>query len=91
MTTEPNLDLTAEAAAEGPLAVTSLAASPKRPDITPAQVVGLVPLLAEFMHSFGIFDLSQAQQDSLSKLIIGSIALFGSDAIIRFGRNLAHR
>lgn len=62
-----------------------------RPDITPAQIVGLVPLLAEFLHSFGVFTLSSAQQDSLEKLLLGGIALFGADAIIRFGRNLAQR
>ena len=90
--TDPGLDLTAEAAAAGPLAATIPAApGPKRPDITPAQIVGLVPLLAEFGHSFGIFTLSAAQQASLSKLVIGAIGLFGADAIIRLGRNLAHR
>lgn len=62
----------------------------KRPDITPAQIVGLIPLLAEFGHTWGIFSLSQPQQDSLSKLVLGGIALFGADAVIRFGRNLAH-
>lgn len=63
----------------------------KRPDITPAQLVGMVPLLAEFFHAFGVFTLSQPQQDSLEKLLIGGIALFGADAVIRFGRNLANR
>lgn len=64
---------------------------PKRPDITKAQIIGMIPLIAEFAHSFGIFTLSQPQQDSLTKLVTGGIALFGADAIIRFGRNLAKR
>jgi hypothetical protein len=64
---------------------------PSRPDITKAQIVGMIPLIAEFAHSFGIFTLSQPQQDSLTKLVTGGIALFGADAIIRFGRNLAKR
>ena len=84
------LDLSAEAAAEGPIAVSSLI-PPRRPDITPAQIVGMIPLLAEFAHSFGIFTLSQPQQDSLSKLVLGAIGLFGADAIIRLGRNIAQR
>lgn len=91
--TDPGLDLTAEAAAAGPIiegtVLTSAAA--KRPDITPAQIIGLVPMVAEFAHSFGIFTLSGAQQASLSKLVVSGIGLFGADAIIRFGRNLAHR
>lgn len=84
------LDLSAEAAAEGPLNVSSLT-PPRRPDITPAQIVGMIPLVAEFAHSFGIFTLSQPQQDSLSKLVLGAIGLFGADAIIRLGRNIAQR
>jgi hypothetical protein len=90
---KPALDLTAEAAAEGPVTTTEvvqLAPVPNRPAVTPIQYVGMIPLLAEFGHAFGIFDLSQAQQDSLSKLVLGSIALFSADAVIRVGRNVAH-
>lgn len=65
--------------------------TPQRPNITTAQIVGMIPLVAEFAHSFGIFSLSGPQQDSLSKLVTAGIALFGADAIIRLGRNLAHR
>lgn len=68
-----------------------LTEEPRRPDITKAQVIGMIPLVAECAHSFGIFTMSGAQQDSLSKLVAGGIALFGADAIIRFGRNLARR
>lgn len=63
----------------------------KTPDITPAQIVGMIPLLAEFAHSFGIFSLSAAQQDSLTKLATAGIALFGADALIRIGRSLSRR
>jgi hypothetical protein len=90
MSKTPELDLSAEAAAEGPLNISSLVPA-KRPDITPAQIVGMIPLLAEFGHSFGLFTLSQPQQDSLSKLVVGAVGLFGADALIRLGRNLAHR
>ncbi len=61
------------------------------PSITAAQVVGIIPLIAEFAHSFGIFNLTQPQQDSLSKLVTAGIALFGADAVIRLGRSLSKR
>lgn len=64
---------------------------PKRPDITPAQMVGMIPLLAQFGHAFGLYTLSQPQQDSLNKLLLGGIALFGADALIRIGRNIGKR
>ena len=65
--------------------------SPERPNITPAQIVSGIPILAELAHSFGVFDLSQAQQDSLSKAVLWAMALVGADAVLRVGRNLAHR
>lgn len=61
----------------------------KRPDITPAQIVSGVPILAECLHAFGVYDLSQAQQDSLGKMVTWALVLLGSDALIRVGRNLA--
>ena len=87
---EPELDLTAEATAADAGLVYGTAPL-KTPNITPAQVVGIIPLIAEFCHSFGIFDLSQAQQDSLSKLVLAGIALFGADAIVRVGRAIGNR
>lgn len=72
--------------------VTTVDAAPvSRPSITPAQIVSGIPIVAELLHSFGVYDLSQAQQDSLSKAVTWAIAVAGADAIIRFGRNLAHR
>jgi len=62
-----------------------------RPDITPAQLVSLVPLLASLLHAFGLYDLSQEQQDALGDAVEWAMALVGGDAIIRFGRNLAER
>lgn len=90
MTQTPELDLSAEAAAEGPIAVSSLIPA-NRPDITKAQVVAAIPILAEFGHAFGIYDLSAAQQNSLTHMVTYAVALIGGDAIIRFGRNLAQR
>lgn len=88
--TMPALDLSAEAAAEGPLAVSSLVPV-KRPDVTPAQLVAAIPIIAEFGHAFGVYDLSAAQQNSLTHMVTYAVALIGGDAIIRFGRNLAQR
>ena len=65
--------------------------SVERPNITPAQIVSGIPILAELAHSFGVFDLSQTQQDSLSKAVLWAMALVGADAVLRVGRNLAHR
>jgi len=85
-----DLDLTAEQSGGALYAKVADDPAP-RPDITPAQLVGMIPLVAEFGHAFGLYTLSQPQQDSLSKLVLAGIGLFGADAIIRFGRNLAHR
>lgn len=58
----------------------------KRPDVTPAQVVSGIPILAELMHTFGVYDLSQAQQNSLSKAAVWALALIGGDAVLRAAR-----
>lgn len=60
----------------------------KTPDLSPAQLVAGIPIVAELLHAFGIFDLSQAQQDSLGKAVTYAFVLIGGDAIIRLGRNL---
>lgn len=59
-----------------------------RPAITKAQIVAGIPILAEFGHAFGIFTLSQPQQDSLNHTVTWAFVLIGGDAVIRFGRNL---
>lgn len=68
-----------------------VAIEPKRPDITLAQKVAAVPVISEFAHAWGIYSMSQPQQDSLEKMVYWAIGLVGADAIIRFGRNLAQR
>lgn len=88
--TTPALDLSAEAAAAGPIDATVVLGAAKRPDITPAQIIGIVPVIADLGHTFGVFTLSAAQQHSLTRAMLAGMALFGADAIIRLGRNLAH-
>lgn len=74
-----------------PVEGTALDTTAKRPDITPAQIVLSIPILAELLHSFGVYVLSQAQQDSLSKAVTWALVLAGSDALLHIGRNIAHR
>jgi hypothetical protein len=69
-----------------------VAAAPlKKPDITPVQIVSGIPIVAELLHAFGVYDLRPAQVDSLEKTATWAIALLGADAIIRLGRNLGQR
>lgn len=66
------------------------------PDITPPQLVAMVvagiPIIAELLRAFGVYDLSIQQQDALSNAVtwagvLGG-ALIGGDALLRTGRNL---
>lgn len=59
-----------------------------RPDITPAQLVAGIPILGEIAHAFGVFTLSETQQDSLEKGVLWAFALVAGDAALRVGRNL---
>lgn len=59
-----------------------------RPDLTPAQLIAGIPILAELLHTFGVYNLSQPQQDSLGKGVTFCFALLGADAAVRIGRNL---
>lgn len=63
-------------------------AESSRPDITKAQIIAGIPIVAEFGHAFGIYNLSQPQQDSLSHAVTWALGLIAADAAIRFGRNL---
>jgi hypothetical protein len=63
----------------------------KTPDITPAQLVAGVPVVANFLHAFGVYDLSQDQQEALRQTLDYALALLGADAIIRAFRNLGIR
>jgi hypothetical protein len=69
----------------------------RRPDVTPAQLVGLVvagvPVIATLLRAFGVFDLSQEQEDALSSAVgwacgFGAV-LLASDAGLRAARNAA--
>jgi hypothetical protein len=69
----------------------------QRPDITPAQLVALlvggVPVVANLLHVFGVYDLSTEQQDSLIKTLqwggLVAIGLLGADAGLRSARGHA--
>jgi hypothetical protein len=61
----------------------------QRPDLTPAQIVSAIPILAELLHSFGIYNLTQAQQDSLTHAATWAMALVAGDTILRVGRGVA--
>jgi len=63
--------------------------SGQRPDLTPAQLVSGIPILAELLHSFGIYNLSVAQQDSLAHAATWALALVAGDTILRVGRGVA--
>jgi hypothetical protein len=71
-----------------PGAVTQTPGTLKRPDITPAQIVGSVPVIAEFVHAFGIYTFSASQVTSLNHALLYGVALIGGDALIRVGRAL---
>jgi hypothetical protein len=66
------------------------------PDITPPQLVALViagiPIIAQLLHAFGLYDVSPEAQQALSNALTwaGVLAgsLIGGDALLRTGRNL---
>lgn len=60
----------------------------KTPNFTPVQIVSGIPILAELMHAYGVYDMSQAQQDSLGKAVTWAFVVIGSDAVIRVGRSV---
>jgi hypothetical protein len=68
-----------------------------RPDLTPAQVVGVlvagIPVIATLLRAFGLYDVGPDQQEALEKAVIwaGVVAglLFASDAGLRAARNAA--
>lgn len=75
--------LTQAQAAEAPL--------PARPDITKAQLVGIVPVVAKLAVAFGLFTLTGAQEEALTLALGSGAALMLADAGIRFGRSLGLR
>jgi hypothetical protein len=62
-----------------------------RPDITPAQVIAAIPMVALFLNGVGAFDLSARHQHALERTLWWSIALLAADAAIRIGRNYGAR
>ncbi|HEX8067517.1 MAG TPA: hypothetical protein VF520_13445 [Thermoleophilaceae bacterium] len=69
----------------------------QRPDLTPAQVAGAliagVPIVSNLLHVFGVYDLSQDQEDALKDTltwggILAGLLIFG-DAGLRTARNRA--
>lgn len=59
-----------------------------RPDLTPAQLAGGVPVLANLANAFGVFHMSASQTDSLQQTILYALTLVGADAVVRYGRNM---
>jgi hypothetical protein len=69
----------------------------KQPDITPAQLVGVVvagvPVVATLLRAFGVYDVTPDQQHALQDTVtwggvLGGV-LFASDAGLRAARNHA--
>ena len=58
------------------------------PDVTKAQLVGAVPIVAKCLSAFGVYTLTTDQQEALTLALGGGLALFAADAVIRFGRSL---
>lgn len=71
--------------------LTTTPAVPHRPDITPAQIIAGVPVVANLLAAFGVFTMSAAQQAALTDTLTWALALLGADALIRVGRNLSKR
>lgn len=83
--------LLAQAGVEVPDVVSAVPVgeAPAKPDITKAQLVGSVPVVAKLLSAFGVYTLTGAQQEALTLALGGGAALFVADAIIRFGRSKA--
>lgn len=60
-----------------------------RPDITPAQIIAGIPLIANFLAAYGVWSPSPEQQARLSDLLTWGFVLIGADAAVRVGRNVA--
>ena len=68
-----------------------------RPDVTPAQLIGVllvgVPVVANSLHAFGVYDLSEDRQQALRDAgqwgAISAVGLFVSDAGLRAARSRA--
>lgn len=88
-TTPSSDDLLAQALEHADLTTNPVA--PHRPDITPAQIIAGVPVLANLLAAFGVFTMTAGQQSALQDTLGWALALLGADALIRVGRNLSRR
>jgi hypothetical protein len=63
----------------------------RRPDITPAQAVASLPVLATLGHVVGLYELSKEKRETLEKTIPWTLVLIGADTFLRIGRNVGGR
>lgn len=62
-------------------------AGPRRPDLTPAQLLAGIPVLAQLLEAFGLYTLSGDQQTALYATIAWGASLILGDAYLRGKRN----
>lgn len=60
-----------------------------RPDLTAAQIVAGIPVIANLLSAWGIFTPSAAQQITLRDAMLWGFGLIAGDALLRTGRNIA--
>jgi hypothetical protein len=78
----PGADAAAEVSPDAPPQVLAT------PDITKAQMIGAVPVIAKLLAAFHVYTLSADQQEALTLAVGGGVALWAADAVIRFGRSV---
>lgn len=61
----------------------------QKPDLTPAQIAGGIPILCNLLAAFNVYQVTSAQKDALTTAGTWAIALIAGDAVIRLGRNHA--
>lgn len=60
-----------------------------KPDITPAQIIAGIPLIANLLAAWGVWAPNIHQQETLRDTIQWAFGLLAADAIVRTGRNIA--
>lgn len=66
-----------------------------RPDITPAMLAGIavagIPIVANLLRSFGVYDVSEDEQKALADAVqwgaVSAAAIIAGDSANRWGRN----
>jgi uncharacterized membrane protein len=61
-----------------------------KPDITPAQIISGIPILATLLQAFGVYSATPEQVEALTSASTWALGLLGADAAIRIGRNYAN-